>query len=65
MHRAVLLPKILYASVVCWSIVSRIEAKNLLQSLHGSYQRAAVEFVKTTPKEAMEVALCLTPLAVI
>ena len=63
MHRAVLLPKILYASVVCWPMVSRVEAKNLLQSLQGSSLRAAVESVKTTHIEAMEVALCVTPLA--
>jgi len=43
-------------------MVSRVEAKNLLQSLQGSYLRAAVESVKTTPIDAMEVALCLTPL---
>jgi hypothetical protein len=63
MQRAVMLPKILYVSVVCWLMVSRAEAKNLLQSLQGSYLRAAVESVKNTPIEAMEVALCLTPLA--
>jgi len=63
MHRAIMLPKTLYVSVVCWPMVSRAEAKNLLQSLQGSYLRAAVESVKNTPIEAMEVALCLTPLA--
>jgi hypothetical protein len=46
-------------------MVSRVEAKNLLQSLQASYLRAAVESVKNTPTEAMKVALCLTPLAVI
>jgi len=44
-------------------MVSRVEAKNLLQSLQGSYLRAAVESVKTTPIEAKDIALCLTPLA--
>jgi len=39
------------------------KAKNLLQSLQGSYLRAAVESAKNTLIEAMEVALCLTPLA--
>ena len=63
MHRAVLLPKILYASVVCWPMVSRVEAKNLLHSLQGSYLRAAVGSVKNTPIEVMEVDFCLTPLA--
>jgi len=49
--------------VVCSPTVSRVEAKNLLQSLQGSYLRAAVESVRTTPIDAMEVALCLTSLA--
>lgn len=46
-------------------MVSTVEEKNLLQSLQASYLRAAVESVKNTPTEAMKVALCLTPLAVI
>ena len=29
MYKTVLLPQILYASVVCWCVVSRMEAKNL------------------------------------
>jgi hypothetical protein len=38
------------------------EASNLLRSLQGSYLRAAVGSMKTTPTEALEVALCQTPL---
>jgi len=62
MYKTVLLPQILYASVVLWCVVSRVEAKNLQQSLQGSYLRTPVGSVKATPTEALEVALCLTPL---
>jgi hypothetical protein len=51
-----------YASVVSWSMVSRVEAKNLLRSLQDNYPRSAVGSVKTTPTEAPEIALCLTSL---
>ena len=30
MYKVILLPKLLYASVVCWSMVSRVKARNLL-----------------------------------
>ena len=36
MYKTVLLPQILYASVVWWCVVSRVEAKNLQQSLQDS-----------------------------
>jgi hypothetical protein len=62
MYKAILLPKLLYASVVWWPMVSSVETKNLLRSLQGSYLRAAVRFMKTTPTEALEVDLCQTPL---
>jgi hypothetical protein len=42
-------------------MVSRVEAKNLLQSLQGSHPRAAVGSVKTTTTETLEVVLCFTP----
>jgi hypothetical protein len=35
-----------------------VEAKNLLQSLQGSYLTAAVGSMKTTPTEALEVSVC-------
>jgi hypothetical protein len=57
-HRAVLMPKTPYASVVWWPMVSRVEAKNLLQSLHGSYLRVAVWYIKSTPTDVLQVALC-------
>jgi hypothetical protein len=47
-------------SVVWWSMVSRVEAKNLLQSLQGSHLRATAESIKTTPTETLEVAICFT-----
>jgi hypothetical protein len=56
------LPQKLYASVVCWPMVSRVEAKNLLQNLQSSYLRAAVGSMKITPIEMMEVSLPLIPL---
>jgi hypothetical protein len=37
-----------------------MEAKNLLQSLQGSYLRADVGSIQTTPTEVLEIALCLT-----
>lgn len=40
--------------------LSRMEAKNLLQSLQGSYLRADVGSIQTTPTEVLEIALCLT-----
>jgi hypothetical protein len=42
-------------------MVSRVETRNLLQRL-DSYLRAAVGSIKMTPMEALEVALCQTPL---
>ena len=62
MYKAILLPKLLYVSVVWWPMVRRLEARNLLRSLQGGYLRAAVGSMKTTPTEALEVALCQTPL---
>jgi hypothetical protein len=52
MFQAILLPKLLYASVVWWPMVSRVEAKNLLQSLEGRYLRAAVGSMRMTRAEA-------------
>jgi hypothetical protein len=37
MYKVVLLPKILFASVVWWPMVGRVAAMYLLQSLPGSY----------------------------
>ena len=62
MYKTVLLPQILYVSVVWWPMVSRVEARNLLQSLQGSYPRVAVRSMKTAPTEVLQVALCLNPL---
>jgi hypothetical protein len=42
MYKAILLPKLLYAAIVWWHMVSRVEIRNLLQSLQGNYLRAAV-----------------------
>lgn len=60
MYKTMLNPQILYVSVVCCPMVSRLEAKNLLESLQISYLRAAVGSMKTIPTRALEVALCLT-----
>jgi hypothetical protein len=35
--------------------------RNLLQSLQGSHLRTPVWFMKTTPMEVQEVALCQAP----
>jgi hypothetical protein len=45
-YKAILLPKL-----------HRVETRNLLRSLQGNYLRAAVGAMKTTPTEALEVAL--------
>jgi hypothetical protein len=52
MYKTVLVPQILYISVVWWRRVSRVEAKNLEQSLQDSYLRASIGSVKTTSTEA-------------
>jgi len=43
-------------------MVSRVEARNLLQSLQGSYPRVAVGSIKATTTEVLEVALSLNSL---
>jgi hypothetical protein len=43
-------------------MVSRVEARDVMRSPQGSYRRAAVESMKTTPTEALEVELFQTPL---
>jgi hypothetical protein len=48
------------SSVVWWSMVSRVEVMNLLQSLQGSHFGATVKPMKTTPTETLEVAICFT-----
>jgi hypothetical protein len=55
-YKAILLPKLMYAAIVWWPMVSRVEIRNLLRSLQGNYLRAAVGAMKTTPMEALEIA---------
>jgi hypothetical protein len=38
-------------------MVSKVEIRNLLRGLQGNYLRAAVGAMKTTPTDALEVAL--------
>ncbi|XP_020295563.1 uncharacterized protein LOC109860702 [Pseudomyrmex gracilis] len=61
-YKAVLVPRLTYAAVVWWPRVEKMESKNLLKSLQGNYLRAAVGTMRTTPTEALEVALCIPPL---
>jgi len=42
--------------------VERVEARNLLKSLQGSYLRVITEAMKSIPTEALETALCVPPL---
>jgi len=42
--------------------VKNVEAKNLLKNLQSSYLRAALEVMKFTPIEALEVTLYSSPL---
>jgi hypothetical protein len=63
MYKKVLYPQVLYVSMVCCPVVSRIETTNLLRSLQSSYLRAAVGFTyETYTYKALEVALRLAPL---
>lgn len=62
LYKTVLLPRLVYASVVWWPRVEKMEAKNLLNSLQGNYLRAAIGAMKTTQTVALEVALCIHPL---
>jgi hypothetical protein len=39
MYNTILLPKLLYALVIWWHMVSRVEAKNLLQYREKSHQK--------------------------
>jgi len=54
----VLLPRLTYAAVVWWPRVERVESRNLLKSLQGSYLRSATGTMRSTPTEALETALC-------
>ena len=62
MYKAILLPKLLYAARVWWPMISRVEIRHLMRSLQGNYLRAAAGAMNTTPTEALQVALCQTPL---
>ncbi|XP_020296585.1 uncharacterized protein LOC109861372, partial [Pseudomyrmex gracilis] len=62
-YKAVLVPNLTYAAVVWWPRVEKTESKNLLKSLQDNYLRAAVGAMRTTPTEALEVALCIPPLS--
>ncbi|XP_020297379.1 uncharacterized protein LOC109861935 [Pseudomyrmex gracilis] len=62
-YKSVLLPRLTYAAVVWWPRVKMTEARNLLRSLQGNYLRAAARTMRTTPTEALEVALCIPPLS--
>jgi len=62
LYKMVLLPRLTYAAVVWWPRVEKVEAKNLLKSLQGSYLRAAAGAMRSTPTEALEIALCFPPL---
>ncbi|XP_029174069.1 uncharacterized protein LOC114942800 [Nylanderia fulva] len=60
LYRAVLLPRLLYASVVWWTRINKGEVEKLLRSLQGNYLRAAVGAMRTTPTEALEIALIVS-----
>lgn len=62
MYKTVLYPQILYVSMTCCPVVSRMEATNLLRSLQSSYLRAAVgSAYETYTYKALEVVLSLAP----
>jgi len=39
--------------------MEKVGARNLLKNLQGCYLRAAMRAMRTTPTEALEIALCL------
>jgi len=59
LYKAVLRPRLLHAVVVWWPRITKVEARNLVSDLQGSYLRAVV---RATPTEALEIALSVTPL---
>ncbi|XP_020296545.1 uncharacterized protein LOC109861345 [Pseudomyrmex gracilis] len=61
-YKTVLVPSLTYAAVVWWPRVEKMESKNLLKSLQGNYLKAAAGTMRTTPTEALEIALCIPPL---
>lgn len=62
LYRSVLLPKFTYAVIVWWPRMELTEARNLARSLQGGYLMAMVGAKRTTPTEALEVALSTPPL---
>jgi len=61
-YKAILLPRLTYAAVVWWPRVEKVGARNLLKSLQGCYLRVAMGAMRTIPKEALQIVLCLPPL---
>jgi len=61
-YKVILLPRLTYAAMVWWPRVEKVVARNLLRSLQDCYLRATMGAMKTTPTEALEIALCLPPL---
>jgi len=61
MYKSVLLPQILYASLVWWPKVTIMEAKNLMWSILVSYLRAPVGSMTTTPTETLSNPLFNSP----
>jgi len=62
LYKMVLLPRLMYAAVVWWPRMERVEARNLLKSLQGNYLRAVTGTMRSTPTEALQTALCSPPL---
>jgi len=62
LHKMVLLSRLPYAAVVWWPRVEKVEARNQLKSLQGSYLMAVTGAMKSIPTEALEIALCSPPL---
>ncbi|XP_017796812.1 PREDICTED: uncharacterized protein LOC108578068 [Habropoda laboriosa] len=44
-YKAILLPRLTYAAIVWWPTVKKVDAKNLLKGLQGSYLRAATQLL--------------------
>ena len=61
-YKTVLRPRLLHAAVIWWHRVTKVEARNLLNGLQGSYLRAVAGTMKTTPTEALGIAHNVTPL---
>ncbi|XP_011299808.1 uncharacterized protein [Fopius arisanus] len=62
LYKMILLPQLMYADVVWRSRANRVEMGNWLTCLEGKFMSAATALMKSTPTDALKIALDLPPL---